>query len=104
MENFVVLLGKKIKDQGHGDMLHTRFSWRETDYLLKQLKILPPNLAHLRTQAPEEDMGLILILLQVAPITNGRLLTLRPNSSVNTQGVSTQSESTNITQDMAREV
>jgi len=46
---------------------------------LKQLKILPPNLVHLRTQAPEEDMGLILILLQVAPVTNGRLLTLRPN-------------------------
>ena len=87
MKKLVVLLGKKIKNQGHGDMLHAGFNLRETGYLLKQLGILPSNLAHRRTQALEKDMDLILILIEVAPITDGRLLTLRPNSSVSTQCV-----------------
>jgi len=44
-------------------MLHARFSLRETGYLLKELRIFPPNLAHLRAHALKEDMGLVLILL-----------------------------------------
>eukprot|EP00983_Pelagomonas_calceolata_P067111 1149352-Pelagomonas_calceolata.AAC.4 len=87
MKKLVILLGKETKNHGRGDMLHARFSLRETGRLLKQLGIPPPNSAHLRAQTLEEDMGLILILVQVASITNGRLLTMRPNPSINTQGV-----------------
>ena len=61
----LLFLGKKFKDQGRGNMLHARFSLRETGYLLKELRIFPPTFAHLRTQALKEDMymGLVLILL-----------------------------------------
>ena len=97
MKKLVVLLGKKIENQGHGDMLHARFSLRETGYMLKQLGILPSKLAYLRTHALKEDMGLILILMQVAPITDGRLLNPRPDSSINTQSVCMQSKTANIT-------
>ena len=89
MKKLVVLLGKKIKNHRHGDMLHARFNVRETGYLLKKLRILPSNLAHCWTQALKKDMGLILIIEEVAPITVGRLLTLRPNGSVSTQCVCT---------------
>jgi len=71
-------------------MRHTVGSLRITRNLLKHDRKRAPQPAHLWAHTLKKNTGLILVLMQTALITNGRLITTRPNVSIHLQSVSLQ--------------